>query len=298
MFRVIRVGVAGNPEEISLSAAGGLEADELQIYMREYFDKATAIDTDRSRAAVEQALLQQGTDPSTVDARLLGQAGEIKVEIKTLAPPSKTNGFIGVSMYCDANAVAKHLSINERATGIARRCGYNETVLGDVFLSRVHDDESQEWRRLDFIVQDVAADAPWLAQASEVNRGRNMDAFTSSGTMANMAKGSAETSDVELSWTQTKEDVDVRVVIPAEYRAKDVKVLLKATHVQLGFPVALGPGKELELLQAAGGAELFSRVNVDESSWSIDGTGASRTLNISLSKGVEGLRWLTLTRRS
>lgn len=299
MFRCVQIFSNGDIKELEFSTSGGLENDELQIYCKQYFQPPNQSE---QRQAIEQALKQQGTDPSMIDERLLQNCGDIRVEIKTLAPPTPSNDYIGVSMYCNANAGAHNSDSNERATSIAMKCGYSSPIYGDVFISRVFDKEDMEWTRKDFRESDLSLDASWLLQAEEMNRGRNMDTFSTSGTLSNLSNPTPKDSNSTSSffqWSQTSEDVEVKVFLPSSYSAKDVKVVMTPTHLKISFlsPLAFdGNNKDLMKIQTADGAELFGRIKLDESGWSMDAERGKKCLLITLSKAVEGLRWLTLTR--
>ena len=298
MFRCVQIFSNGDIKELELSTSGGLENDALQYYCKRYFQPP---DISEQRQVIEQALKQQGTDPTTIDERLLQNCGDFRVEIKTLAPPTPINSYTGVSMYCNANAGPHNSNVNERATSIAMKCGYSTPIYGDVFISRVFDKEDMEWTRKDFCEDDLLNDASWLVQAEAMNRGRNMDTFSTSGTLSNLSKPTAadtNSGNSILQWSQTTEDVEVRMYLPFEYSAKDVKVVMTPSHLKISFPspISSDDNKDLMRIQAADGAELFSRIKVDESGWSMDAEKGNKCLQITLSKAVEGLRWLTLTR--
>ena len=316
MFTCVKISASGDVSEIELSSKGGLEKDELQIFAKAYFGAIPLAnhEIDRSKEELQEALKAAGTNPSKVSDSLMQHAGDIRVEIKTLFTPSPSNQYVGVSMYCDANAsIRSHAIINQKATEIASKCGYKQQpVLGDVFISRLFDDEEKEWKRLNFTAEEVKLDAPWLLTAEKANSGRNMDSFSSSGVMSNMAgktnKTMEDIDDGRFRWTQAKDEIEVRIKIPAAYTAKDCKVTIKPNHLHVLFPEFLGPSSEeerennnkalsdLKRIQEGSGAELFDRILSAESSWSIEGTGENRFLTITAQKSVDGLRWLTLFR--
>jgi hypothetical protein len=301
MFRCCLIKADGEVTELSFSHAGGLEADELQRHCKSYF---TPVDEAASRAVLEEALLAQGTDPAQINAALMKGCGDMRVEIKTLSPPSVANDYIGVSMYCDANAAVKNASYNSKATDIIRRCGYGIPVQGDVFVSRVYDNEEFPWERQDFTIDDLADNAAWLLRAEIANAGKSMDKFSSSGALSNLSKTNiadeAGPNDGTLTWTQTREEVEVRIRVPPEYKAKDMTVVIKPSHVLITFPTPVGvesSGRDLARIQEAPkGIEMFGKISVDDSSWSLDGVGDRRCLTLSLAKSTEGLQWLTLSR--
>jgi hypothetical protein len=54
----------------------------------------------------------------------------VTLDIVTLQLPVASNGFIGVSIYCDANGIAKEFKANTRATRLAQACGHNIVIYG------------------------------------------------------------------------------------------------------------------------------------------------------------------------
>jgi hypothetical protein len=41
---------------------------------------------------------------------------------------------------------------------------------GDAFVGRFHDDESMEWNRLDFSLEEASPDAHWVKTCAEQNK--------------------------------------------------------------------------------------------------------------------------------
>ena len=145
------------------------------------------------------------------------------VDICTIYVPSPSNGYIGVSMYSHADP---NLPPNNRATEIVRACGHTATVIhGDAYISRCYDNEEEPWERRDLFAAEVRADAPWVLEAGRVNKGRNMNAYTSGGAAgkamhqmmgASPAAAAAagdptkEGGSGAVIWTQTNDDIEVR----------------------------------------------------------------------------------------
>jgi hypothetical protein len=126
-----------------------------------------------------------------------------------------------------------------------------------------------------------------------------MNKFTSSGTLANLQSTSntVVADDGIFSWTQTRDEVEIQIKVLENIKAKDIKVVFKTNSLLISFPTEIGSEtshKYLHVLQTAPGGELFSKINVDESSWSLDGAGDKRLLTITLAKHVDLLQWLTL----
>lgn len=144
------------------------------------------------------------------------------VDICTIYVPSASNGYIGVSLYSHADA---NLPANSRATEIVRGCGHTSTVIhGDAYISRCYDNEEEPWERRDLFATEARADAPWVLEAGRLNKGRNMNAYTSGGAAGKamqqmMGTSTAATADAvdpakeagsgAVRWMQTNDDIEV-----------------------------------------------------------------------------------------
>jgi len=53
------------------------------------------------------------------------------LDIVTLQCPIAKNNYVGVSLYCDANGIAKEFKPNTRATRIAQACGHTVVINGN-----------------------------------------------------------------------------------------------------------------------------------------------------------------------
>lgn len=101
------------------------------------------------------------------------------VDICTILVPSSYNGYIGISLYSSGDSARP---VNGRATELTQACGHTKTVIyGDAYVSRCYDNEAEPWVRRDLLVEEVNVEAPWVRQATLLNHGRNMDAYTSGG---------------------------------------------------------------------------------------------------------------------
>lgn len=83
----------------------------------------------------------------------------LQVESIPLLPNSAENGFVGVNMYCDDEAVLKALPVNLRASDVASCCGKPLSVAGDAFFGRIFDNED-DFKRLDFTLAELSSSAP------------------------------------------------------------------------------------------------------------------------------------------
>ena len=70
-------------------------------------------------------------------------------------------------MYSDGDAGVKvNPIVNHRANKILRLIGNTQSnIIGDCFIGRCLDDERVDWERLDFLLEDLCDDAPWILAA-------------------------------------------------------------------------------------------------------------------------------------
>ncbi|RYH10028.1 hypothetical protein EON65_39735, partial [archaeon] len=185
-----------------------------------------------------------------------GGGGSGAVEIVSLLLPTPQNGFIGISMYCDQAGKTKELPLNQRASSIASICHYHSPIHGDVFFGRYHDDESMEWERLDFTSADLSSDAEWVQSAQRMNKNKNMASGTSSGMLQNLLKANntsvvdefainptsssaqERSEDKYVHWSQTSEEVEVRVTLPLTstpnpIKASDLAIKIKSKFLHI-----------------------------------------------------------------
>mmetsp|Transcript_25111 Transcript_25111/g.42402 ORF Transcript_25111/g.42402 Transcript_25111/m.42402 type:complete len:280 (-) Transcript_25111:161-1000(-) len=165
--------------------SGGLEKDALQKEAKLHF--ASELDGEINIESIKATLREQGKDPDALDPNIFKAfaARGASVEICTLCVPHPSLGYIGVSLYCDGTGKTKGLPVNSRATAIARACGHAQLeVFGDCYLSRYYDNEAEEWQRRSMSLEEASVDAPWVQVAAKMNSGKNMGAYTSSGSAA------------------------------------------------------------------------------------------------------------------
>lgn len=265
-------------EERSESSSGGLTDDSLQRMAKLHFSSGD-FDGEVRLEAVREQVRQGKVDPSMLSTEFMQSMRDMgaQVEIISLAIPhvriecyayndfspqspsqfphssssQESNGYIGVSLYCDGSAIAKGRSENTRATAIARSCGYKDLrVLGDAFISRYYDNESsgaevEDWVRRSIAASECDVDAMWVRACATLNAGRNMSSFTSSGSMEKSLQalqgGGHETSsesydpDAKIAWSQSLEDLELVILFETVVAPKDVKVprsLIKCrTHI-------------------------------------------------------------------
>lgn len=260
---------------------------------------------------------EAGTDLSQLNPQLLSSLHSMgtSLEIVSLQLPSKKNGYIGVSLYSDANAVNKDFKPNTRATRIVRACGHADmVVMGDCFLGRYYDNEEEEWLRRDFTAAEADPNAPWILSTAADNRGKNLSAYSSSGAMSTsmnqmlgnnkntltnnpfsaMAEANlpAAAPDNVVSWVDNGDEVEVKIKIDPSVTSKQVKVDFSPTAIRISSP-ALESSELADLFKGSTGLEVSSRIVAGDSSWQLEGSGDKRRLALTLSKAHAG-KWLSL----
>jgi len=228
-------------------------------------------------------------------------------EITCLTVPTPLNEQKGVSMYGDDNARNRNYPFNHRATALMKACGHtfpqgssNEDgkpngIYGDVFVGRCHDDEVKDiWERVDFTPDEVEGDLSqkeWIRIALKKGGGggHGGSAASLSNTLSNIGKsnnganlgtGALATEPGEnqgdgFSWSQTDEEVEIKIKV-----AKNIK----AKHVKVKF------GKKSLKVTSAGqtliDGETWAEFSIDDSTFTIqdDEESGGRELCITLGK--------------
>lgn len=310
-----------------------LEDDPLKKYAGGYFASRGVENQQVKEAAIREQIKAQGMDMSTIDQGLLSHMSSLpnQIEIVSLLLPTKSNNFLGVTMYCDPGASAKALVVNGRATSLVHRCGYKDTVIyGDCFIGRCFDDENFEWERRNFKSTEVSEDSVWVTEAQRMNAGKNMNSYSTSGSMQNIlnqnkqnnaspavSSAAADVSvvpTVESSlWEQNadKDQIEIQINVPLDTKASHIKVTFKSDRMILRLPAStdalLGEiesteNREVSMLCRPDGASLCSTVLVDDCTWSLEstkkmkGNPAKRTLVITLAQAKVGVVWPALLR--
>ena len=323
-FQFCLISTDVNSDIISLNASksGGLENDGLQIQAKAHFSSDAAggkVDDQARIDALGKSLAEQGKDISQFDPAMLSKLSSIggsSVEICSLDLPTKANGFVGVSLYCDAYGSAKKCPPNKRATDIARACGYdNLVVFGDAFLSRYYDNEEDNWVRMDLTTEEASPKATWVKKCALRNKGKNMNAYSTSGatsqSMQNMlgmkggntaAPATAAPTPLKkagiVSWTQSRDEVEARIKVPLSTSAKNVTVSISTDRLHVSLknglefmtPEGEGPFPDDAICTSA--ATLYSKVDSSESTWTLDKDGSQCEVVLSLVKSPE-INWLS-----
>jgi hypothetical protein len=272
-------------EELKASKEGGLEQDALVKSAKSYFQ--------------QQA---NGDHPSC--------------EIMALSVPLPGNNFRAASLY--TGDYGHDNRENARATKLVTACGHSlpQPIRGDVFVGRAHDNEAFEWDRDDFPVSDADPTAEWcrIARSSGGGGGKGGSASSLSGLVsqsmnigsgAGAASGKAPphiiapppTSSLMYgmdgsppvkeswgTWTQSADEVELKLTVPAGTSSKDCRITFKRS--QLGVAV----NKETQLEGA-----LFSAIVPDECTYTMEDVSGARELCVTLAKADEGATWSWLT---
>lgn len=301
-----------NLVEISRSLKGGLDADELQKTAKLHFEDGR--DGEARITALHAAYKEQNKDISSVDPRMMASLATmgVSIEIKTLVVPSEGNGFEGVSMYCDGNGEVKGAPLNCRATSIVQACGHEKLVVrGDAFLGRCYDNEAagDDWIRRDMIARDADPEAIWVRKCKADNASRNMNAYTSSGTLQNMLRGqggvpamakqgwsdpsvsSTGETDGALTWTQVGEEVEMSILLPTTVTKKQISVKFKPQCIKIGVQgLSCGESGGLKRLLGENGVALFGQIVPDECTWCIAKEEGVPVLQVTLTK-MDDVLW-------
>ena len=322
-FVMVPAAAAEPVVDLRSSKSGGLERDALRKHAELHFG-AKAMDKGSQQYEVAKQLREGGMDEEAV-ADAMAKFGDKmagQVEIITLCLPSPANEYQSVSIYCDGNNRFRQDTpeqLNLRATALAKACGHDIQVMGEVFLGKAHDDERVEWQRLDFFPEDVSVDSEWAQAAACANAGKNTASWSTTNVLQNFqqqqqkgspaalaaAKAAAAQGDskvVELSvdveaalpacgyWmTQDTEEVEVRLPVPAGLPSKQFLCLIKPSCLVLGNKsVSKTEGSFVEgvaeALTAPGGCTLAGTVDSTDSTWSIAQEAEHRMLTITLVK--------------
>lgn len=265
------------------SKDGGLENDALRKNAEGHFSSSTSSEfREQQDKLVNDMFAAKGV---TAQGSYPGLAAS--VEIIVLQLPYAGNGFVGVSMYCDQNGKLKNLDLNTRASSLAQTCGHANQVFGDAFIGRYHDDENFPWDRLDFDITDMSSDAAWVADARARNSGKS---YSTSGVLQNMlqsnntavindapepttmarnAYSGDSTIDEHLQWSQTGEEVELKVKLSADVKKTDLAVKIQSKKIQITVKTDASLAESNPIF-STNGAALWGGVDTDCSAWTLE----------------------------
>lgn len=322
-FQYVRIPADDASPIVSLRAdtKGGLTDDELVKQAKQYFyehsgaqfrveqfEKSTP---DQRKALATQIRQQMSNEPQlsqldddTVLQLMFQSQLRPACDIVALTIPMPGNQYQAVSMYVADTATyqenAASLPMNSRALALITACGHGaREIRGDVFVGRALDNEqSDEWRRIDFTVVDANPSAAWCETARRPGGGGGSGS-SSASSLNNLVNQSrtqviAPNAPVQLlgmngapavveewgSWTQTDEDVEIKFVVAETVKGKDCKVTFGRNTLKV---VVNGD----TLLQGT----LFDPTEADEGTFTLQDTAAGRELCITLVKAVTDRAW-------
>jgi len=276
-------------DPVANGGGGDLLLEHLKPKFRE---KSDEVDLNLMDPSQQQTL--SSVDVSVSQTTLQSVAREGHVETFSLVHPTPENGFASYQLYLDEIGMLKRLPLNTRAAEYARRAGYDPppTFYGDVYLGKtVRRAGSSTIRSASLRLSDAAMDAPWLSSAATTNLQYQLERNKLQGRSdvqpgADGADGNAKQED-EYSWTQTEEEIEIRLVLPSDEDRATAKKNVKAHFRQQSFEI-LYHQKPLLILV------LFERVDVDSCTWTLESKQAgdqnANVLVLSMEK-VEPAYW-------
>jgi len=211
------------------------------------------------------------------------------VEIFPVQLPTKDTNFIGISVYCDDKGIAKNLEENARMSGLIQASGYPGQVFrGDCFIGKVFDDGEDEWRRLDFTLKDVSADADWVASTKKQRENRSSSDMSSLANSIGMRSNAAHVNGNAL------EDAAQGETAQYSWRQADdeVEVTFKKEGLQKGDKKAVKVSFHKQKLKVEAKGEvlidddLFAATTPDEATWTL----SDGVLQVTLTK-AEPTNW-------
>jgi hypothetical protein len=320
-FVLIPVDVNCSIDILTGSKSGGLTNDYLVQYAKSYFQtnsnnnkKQTGTDAKNDSVVASQlrALLAGSSHvASLTDQQVLDLFGSHSnaCDITAVTVPTPRNDYTAVSMYASTD---NKDSINTRATQLLTACGHvTHGVRGPVFVGRARDNEAADcWERMDFVEADPQADWCRLARGPGGGGGSGRAAASSlSGLLSNQGQGQLQmlnnsnaiaTPGASLfglngapavqeswgRWTQSDEEVEVKISLPTATKAKYVKVQFASASIRItvtGQTVLQGT--------------LFDSIHVDDSTYTIANEGPTgREIVVTLAKKEAALTWAYLVK--
>eukprot|EP01083_Nonionella_stella_P045397 121972_1 len=154
-------------EQVSLEYNKDNEISCMMDHLKLYFSNNQNNEVKKKNIS-EQFKDQKLEDPSIIDYfSSIVTVGQMPLQ-PTRGRRACESDHMAVWLYYDDNAVANGAEVNTRATELAALCGLpSPRIIGDVFIARTHDDDKEDFRRLDFALSECASDAEWVKAARE-----------------------------------------------------------------------------------------------------------------------------------
>lgn len=255
--------------------------------------------------------LQQMDDDMVLNLIYKNQS-QPSCDIAALTVPTSANKYQAVSMYSAESAKEHGFPLNHRATAIMTACGHatpNGGVFGDVFVGRAKDNEATDiWERIDFTVQEADPKAEWcrIARGSGGGGGAGTTAASSLSNLVAQQQGmqimdgsasaqqQADTSfgyngaspvrEAWGTWTQTNEEVELKIAVALGTKAKYCKVGFCRTNLKVTVSGTV-------LIQGT----TFDPIVADESTFTLQDEGPTgRELCITIIK-TDPRKWSWIT---
>ena len=293
-------------EQLIGDGSGGLQSDDLILNARKYFSShassSSGAQSSSQRAQMASSIRSQaisnGASAQHVgamsDDALLSLSDSTSCEITAVTVPCAASGFRAVSMYSDDKGRLKNLPYNERATNLAKAAGHLDmSLFGDAFVGRCVDDENGDvWERVDFPIEDIDNAKKWAAlgggKTPEGDKA-SRDMFPGAQHMGRPVEAVQQADkSVEgwegVTWAQTGDEVEFKIVIPEGTKAKDAAVKFGAKSIK----VAVGGAVRVE-------GTLGGNVIIDDCTYTLqDGEGlepGQRLLVVTMGKRAGGDNW-------
>ena len=283
--------------ELKGTAATG---DVLPSLLAPAFADNASLDQDtvaRETAARLKGMVMGGGDGKAIEApsaqvlQSMSKGGV--VEAYPLAPADEANGHRAVRMYIDEVGALRGRARNARAEDLANAAGlFGVSIHGDAYIGRSGfvGLPGRSESNVDFLAADLAHDSKWVVEARRAHG--KMATEQGHGDTEHLASG-GDGEGGTYAWTQTDEEVEVRVVkgIP---EGKAAKKRIAVSYGKGGDALkVLVDSKSVLVVE-----KLFARVTPDECSWSVEaaksgGDGGS-VLVISMEK-ASARPWAELT---
>jgi len=205
-------------------------------------------------------LVGSSAGPSTVSPSTLQSVAEQEghVEQFRLVNAVPSNKFTGVNLYIDEIGLLKRLPLNQRAMELAQRCGYDPPPLlyGDVFVGRVQ--YQPTIGNVDVRVEEVKDGGEWVERAAVQNLEYQAGTMGVSDERQAVVDGmdGTEQEAEGYSWTQTNDEIEIRVKIPATPKPT-------VTFRPMTLRVSVGCDVKVAL-------ELYARVDMDGCTWTLE----------------------------
>jgi len=243
----------------------------------------------------------------TISQRTIDQlSSDGSVEIFPIAHPMQENSNTKVSFYLDEAGQLKRLEPNERASQLARLCGFkNVSFVGDLFVGRTRV-TAKGLEHIDFSLLELDSGSAWLRDVEAHNYSYGvahnrvtMDQHTYEPDVPEEPNRAVSTCK-DLRWTETKDYLELSVSLPAaikRFTAKDLQVQMRVDRVEVRIRNTSGailqqsfcpsglasssshkeevPPDGLVLLWEG---RLHGNISVDDSTWCIDGHAVELSL--------------------